>query len=695
MKQFIKLAAAAGAAVLLSSCSMETNPFFEESPLPYGAPQFDKIKAEHYLPAFRRGIEEAKADIDAIVNNPEAPSFENTIEALDYSGELLNTVSGIFYNVKEACTSDELQAIAEEVAPMMTEYSLYVALNEPLFNRIKAVYDMKDSLTLTGEQAQLLKKTYDSFARNGAALSAEDKQTYGKLSEELSLAGLKFGKNALDATNAYMLHITDEKDLAGLPEYVREMAASEAAGRQMEGWVFTLAQSSLSQFLKFSENRGLREQIWMANSTKAVGGEFDNTGTVRQIVSLEHRIAGILGYDTYADYALEDRMAKNKETVNAFIGDLVEKTMPFAKKEVKEIEDYAKSCGFDGKLMPWDFSYWSEKYRESRYALNEEQLKPYFQLDTVLNAVFGLAGKLYGLSFEERKDIPVYHPDVRVFDVKDGDRHMALLYMDFFPRDSKRAGAWMTGFREQSIRNGQELRPFISVVTNFTKPTTTSPSLLTHDEVTTLLHEFGHALHGILAEGTYPSICGTSVPRDFVELPSQIMENWAYEAEFLNSFARHYKTGEPIPADLIEKIIASKNFLAAYGQIRQLQFAALDMAWYTNTDVAEDVVAFEQSVIAPLSVTPVVPGTAMSPTFGHIFAGGYSAGYYSYKWAEVLEADAFSLFKEKGIFSKEVAASFRENILSKGGSVDADVMYRNFRGRDPQADALMVKLGLK
>lgn len=695
MKQFIKLAAAAGAAVLLSSCSMETNPFFEESPLPYGAPQFDKIKAEHYLPAFRRGIEEAKADIDAIVNNPEAPSFENTIEALDYSGELLNTVSGIFYNVKEACTSDELQAIAEEVAPMMTEYSLYVALNEPLFNRIKAVYDMKDSLTLTGEQAQLLKKTYDSFARNGAALSAEDKQTYGKLSEELSLAGLKFGKNALDATNAYMLHITDEKDLAGLPEYVREMAASEAAGRQMEGWVFTLAQSSLSQFLKFSENRGLREQIWMANSTKAVGGEFDNTGTVRQIVSLEHRIAGILGYDTYADYALEDRMAKNKETVNAFIGDLVEKTMPFAKKEVKEIEDYAKSCGFDGKLMPWDFSYWSEKYRESRYALNEEQLKPYFQLDTVLNAVFGLAGKLYGLSFEERKDIPVYHPDVRVFDVKDGDRHMALLYMDFFPRDSKRAGAWMTGFREQSIRNGQELRPFISVVTNFTKPTATSPSLLTHDEVTTLLHEFGHALHGILAEGTYPSICGTSVPRDFVELPSQIMENWAYEAEFLNSFARHYKTGEPIPADLIEKIIASKNFLAAYGQIRQLQFAALDMAWYTNTDVAEDVVAFEQSVIAPLSVTPVVPGTAMSPTFGHIFAGGYSAGYYSYKWAEVLEADAFSLFKEKGIFSKKVAASFRENILSKGGSVDADVMYRNFRGRDPQADALMVKLGLK
>lgn len=695
MKPFIKLAAAAGAAVLLSSCSMETNPFFEESPLPYGAPQFDKIKAEHYLPAFRRGIEEAKADIDAIVNNPEAPSFENTIEALDYSGEMLNNVAGIFYNVKEACTSDELQAIAEEVAPMMTEYSLYVALNEPLFNRIKAVYDMKDSLTLTGEQAQLLKKTYDSFARNGAALSAGDKQTYGKLSEELSLAGLKFGKNALDATNAYMLHITDEKDLAGLPEYVREMAASEAAGRQMEGWVFTLAQSSLSQFLKFSENRELRKQIWMANSTKAVGGEFDNTGTVRQIVGLEHEIAGILGYGTYADYALEDRMAKNKETVNAFIGDLVDKTMPFARKDVKEIEDYARSCGFGEQLMPWDFSYWSEKYRESRYALNEEQLKPYFQLDTVLNAVFGLAGKLYGLSFEERKDIPVYHPDVRVFDVKDGDRHMALLYMDFFPRDSKRAGAWMTGFREQSIRNGQELRPFISVVTNFTKPTATSPSLLTHDEVTTLLHEFGHALHGILAEGTYPSICGTSVPRDFVELPSQIMENWAYEAEFLNSFARHYKTGEPIPADLIEKIIASKNFLAAYGQIRQLQFAALDMAWYTNTDVAEDVVAFEQSVIAPLSVTPVVPGTAMSPTFGHIFAGGYSAGYYSYKWAEVLEADAFSLFKEKGIFNKEVAASFRENILSKGGSVDADVMYRNFRGRDPQADALMVKLGLK
>lgn len=691
----LKMIAAGFSLMLLASCAMDQNPLLEESSLPYGAPQFDKIKVEHYLPAFQEGIKQAKADVDAIVSNREAPTFENTIVALEYSGELLNKVAGIFYNVNEACTSPEMQNVAEQLAPMMTEYSLYVSLNEKLFERIKSVYDQKDSLNLTPEQLQLLKKTYDSFARNGANLSADKKAEYGKLSEELSLTGLKFAKNSLDATNAYTLHITDESQLAGLPEYVREMAASEAAERNMDGWVFTLSSTSLSSFLKFSEIRDLRKEIWMASNTKAIGGQFDNCGNVRQIVELETRIANLLGYETYADYALVDRMAKNKETVNSFLDDLVEKTLPFARKDVDEVKKYAKENGFTEEMMPWDFSYWSEKYQEAKYSLNEELLKPYFQLDTVVNAAFDLAGRLYGLTFEERKDLPVYHPDVKVYDVKDGDRHMALLYMDFFPRDSKRSGAWMTAYREQSIRDGVELRPFINVVTNFTKPTANTPSLLTHYEVTTLLHEFGHALHGILAEGTYPSISGTSVPRDFVELPSQIMENWAYEPEFLNLFAKHYKTGEPIPMDLIEKIIASKNYLSGYAQLRQLQFGVLDMAWYTTVPVAEDVVAFEQKAVADLSVLPQIPGTAMSTSFGHIFAGGYAAGYYSYKWAEVLEADAFSLFKEKGIFNKEVAASFRENILSKGSSVDADVMYRNFRGRDPQADALMIKLGLK
>lgn len=692
----VKLILAGTLSAMLASCAMNNdNPFFQESTLPYGAPQFDKIRTEHYLPAFEEGIRQAKADIDAITANPQAPTFENTIEAMEYSGRLLNTVSGIFYNVNEAHTSPQMQQIAEQLAPMMTEYSLYVALNEKLFERIKAVYEGRDTLNLTQEQMQLLKKTYESFERNGANLSAEDKAKYGELSEQLSLTGLAYRKNSLDATNAYILHITDEAQLKGLPESTVEMGAAEAKSRGLEGWVYTLATSSYGSFLKSSEIRELRQEIWTKANTKAIGGEFDNCGNVKKIVTLETQIANLLGYDTYADYALVDRMAKDKQTVNAFLADLVAKTMPYARKDVEEIVAYATSKGFSEQMMPWDFAYWSEKYREEKYSLNEEVLRPYFQLDTVLNAVFSLAGRLYGLTFEERSDIPVYQQDVKVFDVKDeAGEHMALLYMDFYPRDSKRSGAWMTGFREQYRQGGVDYRPFISVVTNFTKPTQTNPSLLTHDEVTTLLHEFGHALHGIMADGTYPSISGTSVPRDFVELPSQIMENWAYEPEFLNSFAKHYKTQEPIPADMIEKIIASKNFLAGYSQLRQLQFGLLDMAWYTAASVPEDVVAFEHSVFAPISVIPLVEGAAMSTTFGHIFAGGYSAGYYSYKWAEVLEADAFSLFKEKGIFSREVASSFRENILSKGGSIDADVMFRNFRGRDPQADALMKKLGM-
>ena len=673
------------------------NPLLTESTAPFGAPQFDQIEDEHYLPAFEQAIAEAKAEIDAIVANEEEPTFENTIEAMEYAGQTLNKVAGIFYNLMEANTSETLQEIAEKVSPMLTEYSMYVSLNNDLFQRVKAVYEQKDQLGLDVDQAKLLEDNYKSFVRGGANLSDEDKALYSKWSEELSLTTLQFSKNVLAATNAYTLHITDSTDLAGLPDYVKAMGAEAAAEKGLEGWAYTLDYPSYSPFLKYSTNRELRKQIWMAYNTRAIGGEFDNTDIVKKIVDLRIKIANILGYETYADYALEERMAKDKNTVNNFIMQILKPSLNYAKKDVADVYAYAKKNGFeDSQLMPWDFTFWSERYQEAEYSLNAEELKPYFQLESCIDAVFGLANTLYGITFHELDNVPVYHEDVKVYEVKDKDgRHLSLFYADFFPRASKRGGAWMTDFRGQSIRNGVEYRPFVSIVCNFTKPTADAPSLITHDEFTTFLHEFGHALHGILAEGRYPSLTGTSVSRDFVELPSQIMENWAYEPEYLNSFAKHYQTGEPIPAELIEKIVAAKNYLAGYGQVRQLHFAYLDMAWHSRTSVPElGTVEFEQSVLAPYNVMPAAEGAAFSCSFSHIFSGGYSAGYYSYKWAEVLEADAFSLFKEKGIFNTEVAESFLKNILSAGGAQDEAVIYRNFRGHDPQPEALMKKLGL-
>ena len=691
-----KLLIAGAMLALFSSCNMK-NPLLMESTAPFGAPQFDKIRNEHYLPAFEAGIAEAKAEIDAIVANEAEPTFENTIEAMEYSGQTLNTVAGIFYNLMEANTSDEMQEIAEKVSPMLTEYSMYVSLNAPLFEKVKAVYEKKDELGLDNEQMKLLEKNYKSFVRGGANLSDEDKAVYSKWAEELSLLTLQFSKNVLAATNAYTLHLTDSADLAGLPEYVKTMGAETAAEKGLEGWAFTLDYPSYSPFLKYSEKRELRKDMWTAYNTRAIGGENDNTDIVRKIVDLRIKMANILGYETFADYALEERMAKKRTTVNEFVKNLLEPSLVFAKKDIDAVFKYAKKNGFEGKeLMPWDFSYWSERYQEAEYALSAEELKPYFQLESCIDAVFGLATRLYGISFAELDNVPVYHEDVKVYEVKDADgRHLALFYADFFPRASKRGGAWMTAFREQSIQNGVEYRPFISIVCNFTKPTADAPALITHDELTTFLHEFGHALHGIFAEGRYTSLTGTSVSRDFVELPSQIMENWGYEPEYLNSFAKHYQTGEPIPAELIEKVVAAKNYLAGYGQVRQLHFGYLDMAWHSLKELpAEGAVEFEQKILAPYAMMPSVEGAAFSTSFSHIFSGGYSAGYYSYKWAEVLEADAFSLFKEKGIFNTEVAASFRENILSKGGSEDAAVLYRNFRGHDPQPEALMEKLGL-
>ena len=680
----------------ISSCNME-NPLLTESKAPFGAPEFDKIKTEHYLPAFEAGIKEGKAEIDAIVANQEEPTFENTIEAMAYAGQTLDKVAGIFFNLMEAHTSDEMQVVAEKVSPMLTEYSMYISLNAPLFERVKAVYEKRNELGLEKDQMMLLEDNYKSFVRGGANLSEEDKAVYSKWAEELSLATLQFSKNVLAATNAYTLHITDSTDLAGLPEYAKVMGAETAKEKGLEGWAFTLDYPSYGPFMKYSTVRNLRQDMWTAYNSRALGGEFDNSDVVKTIVDLRIKMANILGYETWADYQLEERMAKNRKTVNEFISQLLEPSMEYALKDVESVFQYAKKNGFEGdRLMPWDFTFWSERYQEAEYSLNAEELKPYFRLESCIDAVFNLANRLYGLEFNELDNVPVYHEDVKVYEVKDADgRHMALFYADFFPRASKRGGAWMTEFRGQSIKDGVEYRPFISTVMNFTKPTADTPALITHDEFTTFLHEFGHALHGILAEGRYSSLTGTSVPRDFVELPSQILENWGYEPEYLNSFAKHYQTGEQIPAELIEKIVAAKNYLAGYGQVRQLHFGYIDMNWHSLTSVPEmSVIEFEQSVLAPYATLPAVENTGFSTSFSHIFSGGYSAGYYSYKWAEVLEADAFSLFKEKGIFNQEVAKSFRDNILSKGGSDEASVLYRNFRGRDPQPEALMVKLGL-
>lgn len=706
-----RILAAAGAILcLLSSCDNKMNPLLTDSTLPYGAPQFDKIKTEHYLPAFEQAITEAKAEIDAIVNNPDAPTFENTIAALDEAGGRLNDAAGIFYNLMEADTNDQMQDIAEKVSPMMTEYSMYVSLNEPLFARVKAVHESAEGLE--PDQARLLEKTWKSFVRSGANLGAEDKETYSKLSEQLSLLTLQYGKNVLAATNAFTLNLTDEADLEGLPDFVREAAVETARSKEMEGWAFDLSAPSYGAFMKYSTRRDLRQKMWMAYNTRATEGENSNIELCRQIAESRLKIANILGYETYADYALEERMAKNPQTVNAFIQKLLEPSLPAAKAEVKELYEYARANGFeDSEIQPWDFGFWSEKLKDARYSINDEQLKPYFRLESCIDAAFGLAEKLYGLTFEERKDIPVYHPDVKVYDVKDADGvHKALFYADFFPRASKRGGAWMTEFRGQSIVNGVEKRPFISLVTNFTKPTADKPSLLTHDELTTLLHEFGHSLHGILAEGRYSSLTGTNVSRDFVELPSQIMENWAFEPEFLDTFARHFETGEALPDTLINKIVEAKNYNAAYAQVRQLQFGILDMAWHTLKGGSESghfdrlsdlktmqelgTIAFEKAALKSSNVIPSIPQACISTSFSHIFSGGYSAGYYSYKWSEVLEADAFSLFKEKGIFSTEVSHSFRDNILSKGCSEDEDVLYRRFRGHDPEPEALLEKLGI-
>ena len=681
----------------LGACGEKKNPLLVTSTAPYEAPLFPQITNEDYKPAFDKALEEARADIDRIVNNPDEPTFANTVEALAFSGERLDNVSSVFFNLNEANTNDTMQNLALEISPVLTEFSNDITLNPALFERVKAVYARRDSLALTPEQSRLLEKTYKDFARNGAALSETDKKTYRELTAKLSQLTQKFNQNTLGATNAFILHITDSAQVAELPDFVREGAAAEAKERNLEGWVVTLQYPSMSPFMMYSSNRELKEKLWKAYNTRAFGGEFDNSKIVEEIADTRLQVARLLGYDTYADYVLEERMAESAPTVNAFLTELLDRAIGAAHADVKSVAEYAAANGFTGELMPWDFSYYSEKLKNEKYSINEELTKPYFKLDNVQAGIFDLAGRLYGISFKENPDIPVYHPDVKAYEVHDADgKFLAVLYMDFFPRASKRGGAWMTEFRSQSARDGQDTRPLVSLVFNFTKPTENTPSLLTFDEVSTRLHEFGHSLHGIFSQGNYPGMTGTSVYRDFVELPSQIMENWATEKEFLDLWAVHYQTGEKMPAELIRRIIDAKNYLAAYQHIRQVSFGLCDMAWHSITaPVNEPADAFEAKAVARAQVMPRVDGQCMSTSFTHIFAGGYAAGYYSYKWAEVLEADAFSLFKEKGIFDRETAASFRENILSKGNSEHPMELYVRFRGHKPDTQALFDKMGIK
>ncbi len=673
-----------------------TNPLLAQWETPHATPPFSKIELAHYEPAFEAAIACQRAEIDAIVNNPAKPTFGNTIAALERSGELLGRIEGVFYNLLSADTSDEMQEIALRVQPKLTELSNDISLNPELFARVKAVYE-HPGCCLKKDDKKLLEDTYKSFARNGAALSDADKELYRQYTSELSALTLQFGQNALAATNAFALNITDPKQVAELPAFVKEGMAADAKARGEKGWTVTLQAPSYVPFVTYSSNRALKEKLWRAYNSRALGGQYDNTEIVRKIANTRLKIANLLGYKCYADYVLERRMAKDTPTVEAFLEELLAATKEHADRECRTVSDYAAKLGFEGELMPWDWGYYSQKYRDAEYALNDEVVKPYFQLENVKKGVFLLANKLYGLNFTPNPEIDVYHPDVTAYDVTDEKgRFMAVLYLDFFPRASKRSGAWMTEYRGTKIVDGEETRPLVSLVMNFTKPTGEKPSLLTFDEVETFLHEFGHSLHGMLAEGRYESQTGTSVYRDFVELPSQIMENWATEKEFLDLWAVHYRTGEPIPAEIVESIVAAKNFLAAYGNVRQLSFGMTDMAWHTIAEPYEgDVVAFERASMAPTQILPAVDGTAMAPAFSHIFAGGYAAGYYGYKWAEVLEADAFSLFKEKGIFNREVSGSFRDNVLSKGGTEDPMDLYVRFRGHKPETQALIEKMGLK
>jgi peptidyl-dipeptidase Dcp len=657
---------------------------------------FSQIKMEEYQPAFEENIKNAKAEIDSIINNPENPTFENTLEALDFAGNPLDRLSSIFFNLNSAETSDAMQKIAQEVSPLLTEFSNDITLNEDLFKRIKTIHDTKESLILTTEQHTLLDKKYKGFVRNGALLHNEQKTKLREIDTQLAKLKLTYGENILAETNNYHLHVTKESDLIGLPEGVIEAAKAEAESRTLEGWVFTLDYPSYIPFLTYADNRELRKELAIASGKKGFqNNEFDNQNNVKDIVRLRHERANLLGYTSHADFVLEERMAQNPDKVISFLNDLLEKAKPAAEKEFSELAAFAKELDGIDQLEKWDGSYYSEKLKQKLFNLEDEKLKPYFQLENVLDGTFTIAKKLYGLTFTEVFDIEKYHKEVNTYEViDDKDELVAVFYADFFPRKGKRNGAWMTSYKSQSIRNGKNDRPHISNVCNFTPPTATKPSLLTFSEVTTLFHEFGHGLHGMLANTVYPSLSGTSVYWDFVELPSQVMENWCYEPEALALFAKHYETGKIIPQEYVEKIKESASFQEGMATMRQISFGLLDMTYHGKPQTIENVKAFEEKAFENTKLFPDVAENCMSTSFSHIFQGGYSSGYYSYKWAEVLDADAFAYFQEKGIFDKEVATKFKENVLSKGGTEHPMALYKKFRGQEPKPEALLQRAGL-
>lgn len=663
----------------------------------YNTAPFSKIENKHFLPAITKLIEETKAEIDAITSNSDAPTFENTIEALEFSGEKLDRATSIFFNLNSAETNDEIQKLAQEISPMLTEFGNDMLLNEALFERVKAVYNQKDTLDLNEEQQMLLDKKYKGFSRNGANLSEEKKKKLRKIDTELSKLKLTFGENVLAETNKFELHITDEKDLSGLPEGVIEAASQTAEEKGKEGWVFTLDYPSYVPFLTYADNRELRKKMAIAFGAKGFNNdEFDNQKNVLQIAQLRYKRANLLGYKSHAHFVLEERMAETPEKVKSFLNELLEKAKPAATKEFEELTAFAKELDGIDHLEKWDGAYYSEKLKQKLFNLDDEKLKPYFELKNVINGVFTVAQKLYGLHFKEVQNIDKYHPEVKTYEVKDDEGELvALFYADFHPRPGKRNGAWMTSYKPQQIKNGTNERPHISNVCNFTKPTASKPSLLTFNEVTTLFHEFGHALHGMLANTQYPSLSGTSVYWDFVELPSQILENWCYEKETLELFATHYKTGEVIPMEYVEKIKESATFLEGMATLRQLSFGMLDMAWHSQDPSGiNDVKAFEVAAFEDTQLYPDVKENCMSTSFSHIFQGGYSAGYYSYKWAEVLDADAFAYFQQEGIFSKKVADKFKNFVLSQGGTMDPMELYIKFRGQKPDPEALLKRAGL-
>ncbi len=658
---------------------------------------FSQIKNEHYMPAFKEAIALSRKEINIITNNSEKPTFENTIVALDYSGSQLDRISSIFFNLNSAETNEHIQKIAQKVSPLLSELSNDITLNKQLFARIKEVYAQKESLDLSQEEHTLLEKSYKSFSRNGANLPDIKKSRLREIDASLAKLKLTFGENVLEATNSFELHLTNKKDLDGLPDSAIEAAHAEAKSRNKEGWIITLDYPSYIPFMKYASNRELRKKLSLAFGSKAFKGDaIDNQSNVLEIAQLRHERAQLLGYKTHAHFVLEERMAETPEKVIDFLNELLEKAKPAAQREFKQLEKFAKQEDSISKLQKWDSAYYSEKLKKKLFNLDDEQLKPYFKLENVISGVFQVAQKLFGLQFEEVFTIDTYHEEVKTYNVLDKDGHfISLFYADFHPRKGKRGGAWMTSFKSQYIKDGINERPHISNVCNFTPSTPSKPSLLTFNEVTTLFHEFGHGLHGMLANTTYPSLSGTSVYWDFVELPSQMLENWCYEKEALELFARHYETGEIIPMELIQKIKDSATFQEGMQTLRQLSFGLLDMAWHgKNPNQITDVKSYENEAFSDTSLYPDTPETCMSTSFSHIFQGGYSSGYYSYKWAEVLDADAFAYFKENGIFNKEIAEKFKDHILSKGGTENPMILYKRFRGQEPKPDALLRRAGL-